>query len=229
MLITSRSFEEYRAFFALTEDDLAGTVLDCSAGASGFAAVANAQGGRVTAVDPAYGRGVEDLLTEVEASAAQGGTIVSAHGDRFVWDWYGSRERRDALRQAALAAFAADLRARPGSYVPGVIPRLPFADDAFDLALCSHLLFTWSDVLDEAWHDAALRELLRVAPQVRVFPLVVQATGDPVPFLPFLLDGLRRRGCRADVVDVPYEFQRGGSEMLVVTRAGSGARLPWTA
>jgi SAM-dependent methyltransferase len=219
MLVTSRSFEEYRAFFALTDDDLTRSVLDCSAGASGFAAVANARGGRVTAVDPAYAQGPEELLATADSSTSQGGAILAGHADRFVWTWYGTPERRDDLRRAALAAFAADLRGHPSTYVPGSLPQLPFADDAFDLALCSHLLFTWSDVFDEEWHEAALLDLLRVAEQVRVFPLVVQATGELVPFLPGLLDRLGEQGHLVDLVEVPYVFQRGADRMLRVIRA----------
>ncbi len=219
MLVTSRSSTEYEAFFALTPADLAGTVLDCSAGASGFAAVVNSRGGRVIAVDPAYAAGVAGVLAESASGTSRGAAIVDDHEDRFVWSWYGSREARDELRAGARAAFEQDLRARTGGYVAGALPGLPLADDAVDLALCSHLLFTWSDVLDEHWHDAALTELLRVARQVRVFPLVVQGTGDAVPFLPRLLDRLRERGHRAEVVPVGYEFQRGADRMLVVTRA----------
>ena len=218
MLVTSRSFAEYQAFFALTANDLTRTVLDCSAGASGFAAVANARGGRVTAVDPAYGEGIASLAAVAGTSTATGGAIVDRHEDRFTWDWYGTRERRDELRRGALAAFLDDLRERPTTYVAGALPDLPFAGGAFDLALCSHLLFTWSDVFDEAWHEVALVEMLRVAREVRVFPLVVQSTGDPVPFLPSVLDRLRASGYRAEVVDVPYEFQRGGRRMLRVVR-----------
>ena len=218
MLVTSRSFEEYEAFFGLTADDLAGAVLDCSAGASGFAAVANARGGRVTAVDPAYGQPAEQLLAEVAASLARGAAMVTGNDDRFTWSWYGSRARREVLRRDALAAFTTDLRERPRTYVAAALPDLPFADEAFDLALCSHLLFTWSDVFDEEWHERALIELLRVAREVRVFPMVLQATGEPVYFLPRLLDRLRDRGHRVDVAPVAYEFQRGADQMLVLQR-----------
>jgi SAM-dependent methyltransferase len=216
VLVTSRWFLEHQAVFALTPADLAGRILDCSAGASGFAAAASASGGRVTAVDPAYGTDREILLTEASASSAQGDAIVTDNEDRFIWTWYGSRGRRDELRRDALAAFTADLQAHPETYVPGALPELPFGNDAFDLALCSHLLFTWSDVFDEEWHDRALLELLRVASEVRVFPLVVQGTENPVPFLPRVLDRLRGHGYRVEVTGVPYEFQRGANEMLTL-------------
>ena len=99
MLVTSRSFAEYEAFFALTPQDLAGRVLDCSAGASGFAAQANARGARVTAVDPAYATDAASLLAEVAASRLRVGAIVADQAARFVWTWYGTRERRDDLRR----------------------------------------------------------------------------------------------------------------------------------
>ena len=161
MLVTSRSFEEYEAFFGLAPGDLAGTVLDCSAGASGFAATANARGGRVTAVDPAYGQAAEPLGAAAEAALVEGEAILAEHADRYLWSWYGGLERHHQIRRAALAEFLADLRRHPEAYVAGGLPDLPFEDGAFDLALCSHLLFTWSNVLDEAWHEAALLELLR--------------------------------------------------------------------
>ena len=40
------------------------------------------------------------------------------------------------------------------------------------MALCSHLLFLYSDHLDAAFHRAAIRDLCRVAGEVRIFPLL---------------------------------------------------------
>ena len=62
------------------------------------------------------------------------------------------------------------------------MPALPFADAGFGLALCSRLLFLYSDHLSPDAHVAALRELLRVAREVRVFPLLTLA-GEPSPNL----------------------------------------------
>jgi hypothetical protein len=230
MIVSSRHVAEYRAFLGLTDADLFGAgrrVLDCSAGASGFAAAVNAAGGSVTAVDPAYGD-LAALRAAVEASHEGGNALIDAYSDAFTWDWYGSPATRETLRREAREAFLADLAASPGTYVSGALPDLPLHDDAFELAVTSHLLFTWADVavgtpagevrLDEAWHRAALLELLRVAPEVRVFPLVRQGDGADVPFLPRLLDGLRAEGHSAELHRVAYEFQRGADEMLVLRR-----------
>ncbi|HEU5473440.1 MAG TPA: methyltransferase domain-containing protein [Actinophytocola sp.] len=220
MLITSRSAAEYRAMFDLTAGELAaGSVLDCCAGGSSLTAET---AGRVLAVDPAYALGPRRLAARVLAALADGDRIISAHADRFEWSWYGDPGRRHAIRTAAARAFLTDLRRRPGRYVAGALPRLPLADASVDLVLCSHLLFTWSDRFGLDWHRRALAELIRVARhEVRLFPLVVQGTGETVPFLETLRAELHGLGHRTRLCPVPYRFQRGADEMLLVERAPS--------
>ena len=58
-----------------------------------------------------------------------------------------------------------------GRYLPQELPKLPFADGEFDLALCSHLLFTYSGQLSADFHAQAVMEMCRVAKEVRIFPL----------------------------------------------------------
>jgi len=53
-LVSARSFDEYRAMFALTDGDLTGRVLDCPGGGSSFTATARARGVDALAVDPVY-------------------------------------------------------------------------------------------------------------------------------------------------------------------------------
>jgi len=216
MLVTSRSAAEYHAMFDLTAGDVAaGRVLDCCAGASSFAAET---GSHVVAVDPAYALGAAELAARVEHGLRDGDRIIEDNTGAFEWDWYGTPARRTLMRRAAGRRFLADLGAGPGRYVAGALPALPFADAAFDLVLCSHLLFTWADRYGAEWHHAALRELVRVARrEVRVFPLVVQGSGGPVPFLGDVLEWLRAAGLRPRLRDVPYRFQRGAHQMLSVT------------
>jgi hypothetical protein len=57
----SRSFEEYRLIFGLTESDLAGLIPGCADGPAGFNAEATALGHRVIACDPdlrIFGQGI---------------------------------------------------------------------------------------------------------------------------------------------------------------------------
>jgi hypothetical protein len=160
-------------------------------------------------------------LAEVARQDAQSGAAIAARfPDRFVWDWYGRPEQRERLRRDALARFLVDLERTPRRYVAGVLPRLPVRSRVFGLALCSHLLFTWADQLGLDWHRRALRELTRVAEEVRVFPTVVQGAGEPVPFWDQLVTSLASDGVATREQRVDYEFQRGADRMLVATAGG---------
>jgi SAM-dependent methyltransferase len=212
MLITSRSAAEYRAMFDLAE--LAtDSILDCCAGGAGFTAET---GGAAVALDPVYARG-QAKLAETVRSGQQGASAISyANAEHFDWSWYGNRERREEMRADAAKRFLADLADRPGHDIAGDVHHLPFADNSFDLVLCSHLLFTWSDVLDQDWHERAIAELVRVSRhEVRIFPTVVQKTGGAVPFLPALRAEFAARGVPSRLAKVPYLFQVGADEMLV--------------
>jgi hypothetical protein len=219
VLISSRSFREYLAMFGLATTDLeSGTVIDVAAGGADFVAAAVSSGARAVAVDAAYAVDPDLLSAQLHDNTGTGSAIVDDHPDRFTWAWYGDRETRDEMRSLAAQRFTIDRLEFPGHYVAGALPHLPFRDAAADLVLCSHLLFTWSDVLDRQWHRDALVELARVGTEVRVFPLVVQATGDPIAWLPALCDELRELGLAVEERQVPYEFQTGADRMLVLTR-----------
>jgi SAM-dependent methyltransferase len=205
--------------FDLDAVDLSGTVLDCSAGAASFVTVARSNGTAAYAVDPAYALRREELATAVREDLRRGTTIAQQHPDRFVWDWFGSPEARDQMRRAAGARFLAALATSPGWLVAGELPRLPFRAGSFDLVLCSHLVFTWADVLGLDWHLAALAELVRVSRrQVRIFPTVMQGRGDVVPFWAELMSALDQQGIVTEQRPVSYRFQVTGDRMLVLSR-----------
>jgi ubiquinone/menaquinone biosynthesis C-methylase UbiE len=106
---------------------------------------------------------------------------------------------------------------RKGRYVAAALPHLPFPDASFDLALCSHLLFLYSDYLSLDAHVEAVRELLRVAREVCIFPLLT-LSGERSAHLPLVYEALHRDGHGAEEQIVDYEFQRGGNVMLRLRR-----------
>lgn len=220
IIVTARPFDEYLAMFDLSRDDLlAGPVLDCPAGASGFAAGAAALGGHVTSVDPEYAGDHAALVERARLDTAYGNRYVREHPDTYSWAFF--RDEADHLtrRMAAVDAFAHDLAAHPRRYVAGALPLLPFADGAYRLVLSSHLLFVYPDHFGYDDHLAFAAELLRVCSgEVRIFPLV-DTTTVRWPHLDRLREDLGRDGARTEVRRVPYEFIRGGDEMLVL-RAG---------
>ncbi|MBV8996325.1 MAG: hypothetical protein JO287_22065 [Pseudonocardiales bacterium] len=225
MLITSRTLGEYRAMFALTEADLARRMLDCPGGTASFTAEGNAAGGNVIACDPIYAQHTPDELAARSVSETERGNgYVRAHPEQSRWSFFADPDEHLRSRVAAGARFAVDMRSHPGRYVAGRLPELPFVQASFDLVLSSHLLFSYADRLDLTFHRAAIGELMRVArDELRIFPLVAMGSALPYPLLDELLDQLVEHDITGRVVAVDYEFQAGGSQMLVCRHTRSRA------
>lgn len=212
-----RSYDEYVAMFDLAADDLQGRLLGCGDGPAGFNAELSGRGGRVVSFDPIYEFDAEQIQSRIadtyEAVMAQTRNNLA----NFVWDSIASVEELGRVRMAAMDLFLADYGAgkQAGRYVAGELPSLPFAEGSFDLALSSHFLFLYSGHLSAEFHAKALLEMLRVAREVRIFPLLT-LDAQPSPHLPWVSAYLADLGYRATLRRVPYEFQRGGNQMLVI-------------
>lgn len=212
-----RNAGEYIRMFDLTERDLGGRILGCGDGPASFNAEMSAEGRRVVSTDPIYAFSGEEIRARVDATYETVIGQVRARPERYVWREFANPDVLGAARLAAMARFLADYEQGKGEgrYVEGALPSLPFEPGSFDLALCSHLLFLYSEQLDAAFHMAAIEELLRVAREVRIFPLLA-LNGEPSPHLPFTIAGCEATGYRAEMRRVPYEFQAGGDTMLIV-------------
>jgi hypothetical protein len=217
-LVSARSGAEYAAMFDLDLAALAGRrVLDCPGGAAAFTADAGALGVDVTAVDPVYTGPHDELVEHARAETVRGNDYLRREPDRYVWTYF--RDLADHLtdRSAAVDRFATHRVAEPHRYVAASLPALPFADDTFDLALSSHLLFTYDDRFDVTFHEDAVVELLRVAREVRCFP-TLSMRFEPSSAVDRVVAAARRAGADVAVVPSAYEFQRGGNELVVARR-----------
>jgi len=94
-----------------------------------------------------------------------------------------------------------------------VLPQIPFRDREFDIAVCSHFLFLYSEQLSEEFHLRSLRELCRVAAETRVFPLLGLG-GVKSRHVDMTVSCLRSERYYAVIEHVAYEFQRGGKQMV---------------
>jgi SAM-dependent methyltransferase len=213
-----RSAAEYEAFFALSDVTPSARVLDCGSGPASFSAEWNGNGRFVVAADPIYRLSGTEIAADFERTAAR--ILEGTHRayDRFRWDYYGSPEAVVERRRITLDNFVADFTAseRSGHYVAARLPELPFPRDSFDLVLCSHLLFLYSAELDTNMHIASLREMLRVARAVRVFPLL-DMDGRPSKHLEVSVQALRA-SAQVELVPVPFEFRHGDTRMLRLSR-----------
>ena len=220
-----RTFDEYVRFFGLAPPSLAGlSVLDVAAGPSSFAVEAPAHGIHAVAVDPLYGFSTDTLTAHVQIDYARMLQEMRRREGHFRYGYFPSFASAEASRRSAAARFLADYEAGfvRSRYVGARLPKLPFADGAFDLVLCAHLLFIYARHLDYGFHFAACRELLRVsASEVRVHP-ICGPDGQPYPELPRIRAALAREGINSRVVVVDYEFFVGSDATLVLTRNGGG-------
>jgi len=213
-----RSFDEYQRMFALTADDLDRRILGCADGPAAFNAEATRRGHRVVSCDPIYRFTRAQIEERIATTHDEVLALTRQNIDKYMWaDGIRSVEELGQVRMAAMQIFLDDFDSttRAGRYVNAELPSLPFANGAFDIALCSHFLFLYSAQLGEAFHLAALHEICRVAPEVRVFPLVSLGS-EPSPFVDSCVDDLKQLGYRATIERVAYEFQRGGNQMLLV-------------
>jgi hypothetical protein len=210
--------DEYVAMFALSGDDLKKSILGCGDGPASFNASLTKKGGRVLSVDPLYRLSKQAMQRRIDETFEKVIQQTQENQHEFVWATIKSVEELGRLRMAAMREFLSDFPAgkKAGRYVDAELPKLPFADREFDLALCSHLLFLYGAQLSEAFHLASILELCRVASEVRIFPLLELGARVSRHFEPIRAK-LRSKGYGAEIIPVDYEFQRGGNQMMRVT------------
>lgn len=215
-----RSFDEYRRMFDLTDADMAGSILGCADGPASFNAEATAAGGQVVSCDPLYRFGVAEIADRIERTFPTMIDQTRKNSAEFLWsDDLPDVEALGRRRRTAMRLFLEDFDTgkAAGRYVVAELPTLPFADDLFDMAVCSHFLFLYSEQLSADFHVASIRELCRVSRDVRIFPLL-ELGSTPSRHVPAVVDRLRADGFTVRIQPVSYEFQRGGNQMLRVSR-----------
>lgn len=213
-----RSFDEYCRMFALSKDDLQARILGCADGPASFNAELTERGGRVVSCDPLYRFDARQIRRRIDDTYATVIDQTRRNQSQFVWSGHvRSVDQLGRLRMAAMQRFLDDYEAgrERGRYVAAELTALPFADHSFDLALCSHFLFLYSEQLSKDFHIQAMREMHRVAGQCRIFPLV-ELGGKPSRHLDPAMARLERAGMTLALKRVEYEFQRGADKVLWV-------------
>ena len=215
-----RSLQEYTDMFDLKPTDVQLKILDCAAGPASFNAELHELGSRVVSCDPIYRFSATDIARQIDKTSEAILDATRETQDNFVWKHVHSVEHLGELRKDAMNQFLSDFEAgvQQERYRVGELPNLPFSEGEFDLALCSHFLFTYSNVLGLEFHLDAVRELCRVASEVRIFPLIGQFGTEHSPYVSEVVSRLASDGYRCEVKCVAYEFQKGGNEMMRARR-----------
>ena len=213
--------DEYEKMFSLEQSDLELAILDCAGGTASFNAEMTLKGKNVISCDPDYQFTAEEIGELIQKPDHTFIKLFQDNIGSYRWNNYLKSpehlaEVRTKARQEFLKDFPSGLQ--QGRYVEASLPFLPFDDGQFDLALCSHFLFTDSD-LSENDRLEAITEMCRVAKEVRVFPLLDRFGGRSEHLNP--IRTILNRSFHVETPKVDYEFQIDGNEMLRVSKKSS--------
>lgn len=210
-----RSYDEYVRMFDLTEDELKLSILSCGDGPASFNSIMKRHGNTVISCDPIYQLTARELQMRITKTYEKVMEQTYKNRDNFVWDIIKSPKELSRIRMDAMREFMFDYEKgkQEERYRAESLPSLPFGDKEFDLALCSHFLFLYTAQLSLEFHRASVLEMCRVAREVRIFPLI-DLDLNKSDYVPTVCSELREAGFVVEIRKVPYEFQRGGNEML---------------
>jgi hypothetical protein len=215
-----RSFAEYVAMFALSKGDLEKNILGCGDGPAKFNSILTKHGGHVISTDPIYHFSEDEIRDRINETFKEVMEQTRINKHEFVWQHISSIEELGRVRMEAMKEFLSDYPTgrKEGRYVETSLPGLPFKDGAFDIALCSHFLFLYSEQLSEDFHVQSIKELCRVSSETRIFPLL-ELGAKKSRHLTSIIDRLDKDGLAVTIEKVPYEFQKGGNEMIKIMSA----------
>ena len=217
-----RSADEYRRMFALSDEDLRHRILGCADGPASFNAEISDSGGHVVSCDPLYRFGEVEIRQRIDETFPKVIEQTRTNAGEFVWnDGIPNVEALGRIRMSAMQRFLGDYQQgrASGRYVVAELPMLPYEDRSFEIAVCSHFLFLYSEQFSEDFHLQSIRELCRVSQEVRLFPLL-ELGSIPSRHVEPVASKLKAEGYHVQSEFVDYEFQRGGNQMMRVRREG---------
>ncbi len=211
-----RSLTEYQRMFRLSADDRECEILDIGGGPASFNAEMAALGHAVISIDPLYEFSGPEIQKRFDACVDDIIEQVKRTPKDWVWSYHKSPEDLRTNREKALALFLADYEKGKAEhrYVAGAVPDLP-TERRYDLVLCSHFLFLYSEQLSYDFHQRAILKLLECSRELRIFPLLTLGL-ERSPYLDDLRRELDQRGYFSEITKVDYELQPGGNEMLKI-------------
>jgi len=216
-----RSFDEYVVMFDLSAEIIKKRILGCGDGPASFNCVLTKMGGQIISVDPVYHFSSDEIKKRINETYEVVMEQTRKNKNEFAWKHISSVEELGKVRMGAMNEFVSDyeIGLKEGRYVDAMLPSLPFEDREFDIALCSHFLFLYSEQFSENFHFDSIKELCRVASEARIFPLL-ELGAKCSRHIKRVISRLRESGFKVSIEKVPYEFQKGGNEMLKVRSCG---------
>jgi len=212
-----RSFQEYIDMFGLTEADLNKNILGCGDGPASFNCIMKQKGKQVSSIDPIYQFSAKELEQRIIETYPNVINQTRQNRDKFIWSKIKNVEELGKIRMTAMQDFLMDYEdgKKEKRYLFAELPALPFANNQFDLALASHFLFLYTANLSFAFHLESITEMLRVAKEVRIFPLLDLNVARSI-YVDEVINKFQSMAYHVEELKVNYEFQKGGNTMLKI-------------
>ncbi len=214
-----RSLDEYIKMFNLTENYFQKSILSVADGPASFNAEGTKLGYKINSVDPLYifsGQEIkrrfytviDDIIKQVENTP-----------NDWVWSYHKSPQDLRKNREKVIALFCDDyeIGKQEHRYQIGQLPRLKYDKNQYELGIVSHFLFLYSTHFDQEFHINSIDEILRICCEVRIFPLIT-LQNKISPYLQFIITYLENKGYKCKLEKVSYQLQRGGNQMLIITK-----------
>jgi hypothetical protein len=213
-----RNLDEYKSMFKLTGSDLNKRIISFGDGPASFNYEMTLLGKSVISIDPIYQFSTTDLKIRIKETKDIVIEQTKNNLQNFVWTKIKTINELEQIRLSAMENFLQDFEngKKESRYVNHEMPnKTDFDSLTFDLALSSHFLILYSQ-LGLKFHISSLTEMLRVALEIRIFPILnLDAKRSE------LLDNLIKHFEKDFIVTiekVDYEFQKNGNEMLTIKR-----------
>lgn len=222
-----RSMDEYRRMFGLKDSDLKLKILGCGDGPSSFNCEMTKLGYKVISIDPVYVFTRAQIEKRINESFEKVVSQAEINSGDYVWNEFRNADGMGQTRLCAMKKFLDDFDKGLSEkrYLPEKLPSLSFEGEHFDLSLCSHFLFLYSEQLSIHFHIESIKEMLRVSFETRIFPLL-NLKNQLSPYLETVCDFFNNHGYNAEIIPVAYEFQRGADKMLKIARRKQAVKPP---
>lgn len=219
-LLWGHSSAQYQQMFDFTAPDLNKKLLECASGFASFNAEMHREGKHIISCDPAYSLSRPNLENHFQIGLNNLRQYLEQNQQKIAWQQGQSVADVIKNNQNVLNKFMEDFSQgkQEGRYVAAALPHLPFDDNQFQLAICAYFLF-YATASSEAFILAAIKEMCRVAGEVRIYPILNEKGEMPIQLPPVLLQ-LEQANYGIEIKQVNYEFQKGSNALLRIWQQG---------
>ena len=197
-----RNLNEYKNMFLLSNKDLESKILGCGDGPASFNFEATKLNNNIISIDPIYKFSKKEIQQRIDDTLSIISKQLKENQSDFVWKSIKSVDELIDVRLTAMSNFIKDYDngQKEKRYIYNELPKISFKSDTFDLVLCSHFLFLYSEHFGLEFHINSILEMCRVSKkEVKIFPLL-DLKNNKSEYLEAILSVLKDKGFETKVI-----------------------------